>query len=338
MFLVSFFLLASWQTYGQYSDFKYKKKNHSSDAGFLNATKQTKYFSGGMGLNLLTYFGDLTPNEKIVINAFKVTRPGISAFVNYNYSSNIFFTGELLYGRITGDDFNSDPYKTSTRKYVRNLNFRNDLVGLTLSGNFNIFQDPFEYFKRRDFNIYLKAGFAVFYSDPKAKVLGNPDDGATLDQAKNWVSLRPLGTEGQNNPELGGKKYSAIQLGIPFGGGVRIRLGHRTDLCLEASLYYLLTDYIDDIGSSYVDLGALDSDLVRQLSDRSQESIAAVKNEMRDLEIIDSSTTPYTYVSAYDGETYTVYEGFGQEGGIRGADRNDLFVLTSFKFSYIFTK
>jgi hypothetical protein len=182
------------------------------------------------------------------------------------------------------------------------------------------------------------AGLAIFHSDPKAKVPGTPDDGASLGQPKDWVSLRPLGTEGQNNPELGMKKYSAVQLGIPFGGGVRIRLGHRTDLCLEASLYYLLTDYIDDIGSSYVDLGALDGDLAKKLSDRSQESIAAVKDKMRDLEIIQSSTTPYTYVSAYDSETYTVYEGFGQEGGIRGSDRNDLFVLTSFKFSYIFTK
>ena len=39
----------------------------------------------------------------------------------------------------------------------------------------------------------------------------------------------------------------------------------------------------------------------------------------------------------YDGKTYHVYEGFGHEGLIRGGDRNDLIVVTSIKFSSIFT-
>ena len=232
-FLTAVFIFGFVQAFGQYSDFKYKKKNHSSEAGFVVASRQAKYISGGLGLNLLNYFGDLTPNEKLIKNAIITTRPGISAFANYNFSSNIFFKGELLYGRITGDDFNADPYATSTRKYTRNLNFRNDLVGLTIAGNFNIFKDPFEYYKRRNFNIYLMAGISVFYSNPKAKKLG----GTNEDKPYSWVALRPLGTEGQNNPEVGLKKYSSIQLGIPFGAGVRIRLGYRTDLYLEANLH-----------------------------------------------------------------------------------------------------
>lgn len=39
----------------------------------------------------------------------------------------------------------------------------------------------------------------------------------------------------------------------------------------------------------------------------------------------------------YDGKTYHVYEGFGHEGLIRSGDRNDLIVVTSIKFSSIFT-
>lgn len=336
--LVAFiFILGSTQVFSQYSDFKYKKKNHSSEPGFLNATKQSRYLTIGGGLNLFTYFGDLTPNEKLIKNAFKITRPGVSACVNYNYLPNLFFKGELSYGRITGDDFNADPYGQSTRKYVRNLNFKNDLVGLTLAANANIFRDPFEYYKRRKFNIYFNAGISIWYSNPKGKVIGSTTDGGSFERTSQWVALRPLGTEGQNNPDLDKKKYSTIQLGIPLGAGVRIKLGYRMDLYLEASIQYLLTDYIDDIGTSYVDLGALDSDQARKMSDRSRESVAAVKEEPRDMDIIRESTTNYQYVSEYDGETYNVFQGFGMEGGTRGGSINDLIAITSFKFSYIFT-
>ncbi|NJN26694.1 MAG: hypothetical protein HC819_12315 [Cyclobacteriaceae bacterium] len=331
--------MLSQHSHGQYSDFKYKKKNHSSEAGFAHTTRQARYLSGGAGLHLLNYFGDLTPNENRIGNTLKVTRPGISIYGNYNFSPHIVFGAQLLYGRITGDDYNADPYKSSSRKYVRNLNFRNDLIGLNLTGSYYLFKDPFEFYKRKDFNLYVTAGVSIFYSNPKGKVLGQAEDGSSSGKSFRWVALRPLGTEGQNNPESGRKKYSAIQLGIPFGGGVRIRLGYRTDLYLEATLHYLLSDYIDDVGSSYVDLGVFgDDELARKLSDRSKETVAAVKEEQRDLAKINDATTPYSYVSVYDGKTYQVYKGFGEEGGIRGGSRNDLFTLTSFKFSYIFTK
>ena len=336
LIVVFFLVLESSQAFSQYSDYKYKKKNHSTGLGFLLATRQSRYLSVGGGLNLLNYFGDLTPTEKFVKNAIKITRPGVSAFVNYNYLPNVFFKGELSYGRITGDDFNADPYNSNTRKYIRNLSFRNDIVGLTLAGNINIFHDPFEYYKRRNFNVYFMAGISLLYSNPKAKIIRSTNSDGIFETSSQWIALRPLGTEGQNSPELNVKKYGAIQLGIPFGGGVRIRLGYRTDLYLEASIEYLLTDYIDDIGSSYVDLGALDSDLAKRMSDRSKEKIAAIKEEPRDMEIILESTNNYQYTSEYDGETYNVFEGFGMEGAIRGGDRNDLIVITSFKISYIF--
>lgn len=333
--LIGLMTLGSVQAFSQYSDFKYKKKNHSSDTWYLNTTKESRYFAGGGGITLNNYFGDLTAKDNFIKNAFKVTRPGISIFGSYHFSNLFGVKAELSYGRITGDDFNTTPYATgsSTRKYVRNLSFRNDLIGLSFHGYMNVLSDPFEYFKRRDFNIYLLTGITMYYSNPKAKLHENPDN----PNSRRWVALRPLGTEGQNHPDIGGK-YSSIQLGIPFGLGVRIKLGYRLDLNLEASLSYLLSDYIDDVGSSYVDFGALDDDLARAMSDRSREEKAVMKDEIRDRDVINDFTDYYEYTSIYDGNTYGVYEGFGNDGEIRGGGRNDIIAITSFKISYIFTK
>jgi hypothetical protein len=321
----------------QYTQFKYKRKNHSTEAGYVTTTKEARYFSAGVGVNMQSYFGDLTPNEQYFKNGLKVLRPGVTIFSQYNYNHLLFFSGEFSYGRIVGDDFNSDPYKNSTRKYVRNLHFRNDLFGLTLKANANVLGDPFEYYKRRDFNIYLFTGLSVFYSNPKAKAPETGREGTVFEKAGDWVALRPFGTEGQNHPDYGGK-YSAIQLGIPFGGGLRFRLGHRIDLLVEGSLHYILSDYIDDVGGGYVDLGIFDDELAKTLSDRSMETIAVVKDETRDFDVIEESTRIYTYESVYDGNSYTVFESFGHDQGIRGGSRNDLIATVSFKISYIFTK
>lgn len=332
LILLIILLLGFNIAFPQYSDFKYKKKNHSSDSWYWNTTKGSRYFAGGAGINLLTYFGDLTPREKFLKNTLKVTRPGISIFANYHFSNLFGVKGDLFYGRITGDDFNTSPFKegSSIRKYVRNLSFRNDLVGLSFQGYMNLLHDPFEYFKRRDYNVYLLAGITLFYSNPKAKV---PEP---FENAGDWVALRPLGTEGQNHPDFG-KKYSPIQLGIPFGLGIRIRLAHRLDLNIEGSITYILSDYIDDIDNSYVDLGAIESELGKALSDRSREEKAVIKDELRDQIIIEDNTTNYEYVSKYDGETYIVFQGFGHEGAKRGGDRHDLVSIGSIKISYIFT-
>ena len=97
-----------------------------------------------------------------------------------------------------------------------------------------------------------------------------------------------------------------------------------------------MSDYIDDIGSSYVDLGVFDDELAKTLSDRSMEETAVLKNEMRDMTLIYESTENYSYISNFDGQTYDVFEGFGHDDALRGGSRFDLISVTSFKFSYIF--
>ncbi len=331
--LVCCFTLFANCTFGQYSSFKYQKKNHSSTDWYGQATKGARYITIGGGPALSNYFGDLTPKENFISNVLKVTRPGFSAFINYNWKAPLSFSGDLFYARIIGDDYNTSPEDGgSTRKYVRNLSFRNDLLGATVRGNYSLLTDKLEYYKRVDFNIYLSLGFSVFYSNPMAKI---PNDTIFYTYAGDWVPLRPLGTEGQNNPETGVKKYSSIQVGIPVGIGMRLRLGYKTDLYLDASLTYMLSDYIDDIGEKYVDLGALESGVAKVMSDRSKEQTSSLKGETRDWDLINDYTEPYSYVSAYDGNTYNVFKGFGEDGAMRGGEANEFISLLTFKISYI---
>ena len=106
-------------SFSQQSEFQYKRKNHSTSQGYISASKQSKYIAGGIGVNFQSYFGDLTPNENFVGNALKTMRPGFSMFALYNFDPWFYFSAEFTFSRITGDDFNSEPYESSisARKY-----------------------------------------------------------------------------------------------------------------------------------------------------------------------------------------------------------------------------
>ena len=337
--LLGILALFSTSIYAQYSDFKYKRKNHSTEAGYAKAVKQSKYLSGGLGVSLNSYFGDLTPNQKYLKNSFKTVRPGLTAFGSYNYNGHLFFSADLLYQRIIGDDFNSETNHSSisARKYIRNLSFRNDMFGINLRANANLFGDPYEYYMRSDYNVYFFTGISVIYSNPKSKTPEQSRDGVPFDNAGEWIALRELGTEGQNHSSTQ-DIYSSVQFGIPVGLGFRYKLNHKIDLFAEVALSYILSDYIDDVGGNFVDLGIFEDELAKALSDRSAEEMAMLKNEMRDMEFVLQSTDEYTYESIHDGNSYTVFDGFGHEGAPRGGDKNDIITSLSFKISYIFTK
>ena len=123
---------------------------------------------------------------------------------------------------------------------------------------------------------------------------------------------------------------------------MRIRLPDNFNFSFEIGYRHTFTDYIDDVSRSYVDLGLLDSDLARALSDRSMEATGAVSGQARDLALIDAAQGTTTYNSG--GAAYTVYRGFGQgrpaegsdPGNIRGnKSDNDIYIVTSFQISYI---
>ncbi len=302
--------------------------------------KRNRYFTAGGGMHFLTYFGDLAPANNIMSTEISQIKPGISAFFVYRYGPRMSLKGELMFGRLSGDDYTSaDPgNKEALSRYIRNLSFRNDILDFSVMSQFYIFKNYLDFRERKPFNVYFNGGISIFYHNPKGKVPDFKVNNERYSNSGEWVSLRPLGTEGQFSEYYDVKPYSQVQFSVPIGGGFNFKLTDRLGLDFEINYRFLLTDYIDDVSGKFVDLGALEGDLAKSMSDRSLEEYSSITGEERDFEVILGNSNPVTYVSKYDGNRYTVLSGYGQDGGTRGGPSNDTYLVTSFKISYILNR
>lgn len=327
------------------------KRNNKAMANFKGKkngfTKQKKYFYIGAGVNSMNYFGDIAPKDGIFSTKISSTRPGFVVSGGYRIGPRYTLEASFSYGTIFSDDnVAADPTgENSNYRYKRNLHFRNNITELAVVGIFDLFQNQGSYLSRVQITPYALIGVAGFYHNPKALAPEvNNQSGSVIAEAGQWVALRSLGTEGQyadllpTDANFGIKPYSLWQVSIPFGLGARYRLGEALDISFDITFRYLFFDYIDDISRNYVDLGALESDLARVMSDRSVEPTGAKSGDDRSQYI--STWNTGTYVGR-DGVSYTAVNGFGQEGAEGfpnqrgGASDNDIYYVTSIKVSYI---
>ena len=192
----------------------------------------------GIGVGAAQYFGDL--NTRARVNTAKLAA---SLFFRKNLGNYI----ALRLGATFAQLGYSDQYNTHNEyMYSRNLSFNSKVWEVTLQGDFNFFRFmPGE--PQYSFTPYITFGAGIFSYDPYAYLRGEK------------VFLRPLGTEGQGSslyPDR--KKYSAMAISIPFGGGIN-------------------TDYLDDVSKTYVDPAAFplnpdgSTSNAQLLSDRSFE-------------------------------------------------------------------
>lgn len=304
--------------------------------------KKYRYMSVGGGIDFLSYFGDLAPANNFFSTEFSQIKPGLSAFAQYRYGPRMSLKGELMYGRLTGDDFTSaDPSDPEAiGRYIRNLSFKNNILDFSVMSQIYIFKNYLDFQQRKAFNMYFNGGISIFYHNPKGKVPDFKISGERYPNSGEWVPLRPLGTEGQTSGHYDNKPYSNIQFSIPFGGGFNFYLSERLDFTFEVNYRILLTDYIDDVSGKYVDLGALESDMAKSMSDRSREEYAVMTNAERDEELISANTELFNYPSKYDNNRYNVFKGYGEDitGARRGGSGNDSYIVTSFKISYILNR
>ena len=318
------------------------KKIGKYKGGSIHFDKNKRYLSGGLSVDALNYFGDLAPKSQVASTNISFTRPAFTIYGSYRLFPNITLRGSFGWGRLIGDDFESaDPYGQDSRfRYTRNVSFRNDIKELAFVGIWDFFGNHGTFLNRVSFTPYVFGGVAVFHHNPKAKAPELDKFGQALAEAGEWVSLRDLGTEGQLSPHYDVKQYSVIQASIPFGLGIRAKLNKRMDFEFEVGYRYLFTDYVDDVSGLYVDLGALDNELARAMSDRSREPTSVNFGDPRDFEAINAVTNLITYTSEFDNRDYTVYAGYGHyhETNTRGlASQNDIYIVTSFKLAYIIT-
>ena len=204
--------------------------------GLLSSTVrlQAQRSEIGVGLGGSFYLGDINPKK-----VFHDTRFAASVFYRYNIDTRLALRFSGSYGRITASDksFNNP----------RNLNFRNDLVDISALLEVN-FVNFFTGSRQHRFTPYLALGAAVCFSNP----YGRYYDPVTQDAR--WVNLRSLHTEGQGLPGYK-KEYSLAQFALPFGIGFKVSIAKGVSLGLEWMMRLTFTDYLDDVGGDYANVG-----------------------------------------------------------------------------------
>lgn len=155
----------------------------------------------------------------------------------------------------------------------RNLSFRSRLFEAAMVAEFD-FRPYGPGATESPWTPYLFGGLGFFHFNPMAQYVA-PDGNVT------WVELQPLHTEGQGTslyPER--RPYALMQLSMPFGLGVRLRLGKHVSMALEYGFRETWTDYLDDVSTTYVGTDLLwaevsDGVLAAQMADRSAVPNAA---------------------------------------------------------------
>jgi len=235
--------------------------------------KRTRYeLVGGAGIS--AFMGDLGGGDESsrFLGDFNFTsqRVAVNAGFRYKILEPLAAKISFSYGWVSADDSKSQ----NIYRLDRNLSFRSPIVEFGTQFEYSIIKEPvshrYSLRKRKKFslsslsvNTYVFAGIAGFWFNPKGQDNGPDGDG-------NWVALQPLGTEGQGLME-GRDKYSRIQLAFPLGVGFKYNINRQISLGVELGARYTLTDYIDDVSTSYIDYNWLanSNPLAARMADKS---------------------------------------------------------------------
>lgn len=290
----------------------------STDAEAQRFTKRRRYYTVGVNLNAMNYFGDIVPEADFTSLRLKSTRPNIGVSYGYRMFPRVTFEGGLAWGRITGDDRKSASVNEEENlpRFKRNLNFRNDIKELSARAVFDLFENRGAYTRRPDFTPYGFVGIAVFHHNPKAYY-----DGSKMPQG--YYELQPLGTEGQNVSGQGyPEPYSKIQFSIPLGIGFKYKIDRNWDFGFEIGWRKTFTDYLDDVSGFYASKGDL-------LANSSSGATAAILADR-------SNDSGFDQVADPSAPGYTSVNGFGQKGNQRGdATDKDWYIVTGMRLNYI---
>ncbi len=205
-------------------------------------TKAQWLWDYGFALGVSNYLGDIGGKEKtrrdfVADMKMAKTRWNVGGFVRYKVHQKLSVKLALDYLRIEGDDkLSSNPARNA-----RNLNLKNDIFDLAVTGQVFFYEDNDlgnTYRYRNGFRAYFFAGVGAYYSNPK-----------TLDGG---VALRPLHTEGVS--------YSPVGINIPAGIGFYFTFHKKHRIGYELNYRTTFTDYLDDISGNYPDDPSMSGD------------------------------------------------------------------------------
>jgi opacity protein-like surface antigen len=207
-------------------------------------------------------FGD----AKHFIQDFDIQATRFAFQLGYKYIIHPYFSvrGEVTIGMLAGDD----KWSANEIRQNRNLNFKTPLFELAAMGEFYPLKEKVSHLYRINgvggkkknviVNPYIFGGIALIAFNPKGELNGE------------WHKLQPLATEGQG---LGGrpKTYSRVNVAFPLGIGVKFAIDKNWGVGIELSGRYTLTDYIDDVSTSYYHSTAIQSatgNIAAQIQDK----------------------------------------------------------------------
>jgi len=201
------------------------------------------------GSNFLGELGGSSDIGSFGLKDFDIqsTRMILGAGYSYRVTERLNLKVNGYYGWIGGDD----SHTTQINRSLRNLHFRSILA--EVSGQAELYltlQNTGPQWGRRKTNrmpitTYLFAGVGGVYTNPKAKYI----DGS-------WHALQPLGTEGQGLVETR-SPYSLITMSFPYGVGVKYEINRRYHLGFEYGMRLTLSDYLDDVSTTYFDVNKI---------------------------------------------------------------------------------
>lgn len=291
----------------------------------------SKYSTVGFSINAMNYFGDIAPLPKRLSTDYSFTRAGFGLTFSHVVHPNAAIRAGVNWGTIKAEDFKTADPSESLGRYQRNLQFRNRILEFSIGGEFNLIPNNGGPNNRFPLNPYIFLGIAVFKHNPQAlapelDLLGNQ-----LAEAGEWVDLQPLGTEGQNIDGSSNSPYKLVQIAIPIGLGVKVRLPGNFDANIEIGFRQTLTDYLDDVSTNYPDLGQLDSELARALSARGSELTAVGSGDTRDVSLIGLNT----FTSPTNSQAYNVGGNYTPDGVRGGSKDKDMYIVTQLRLVYI---
>ncbi|MGB3077193.1 MAG: DUF6089 family protein [Chitinophagales bacterium] len=233
-----------------------------------------------------------------------LTKPAASVHFRYYVGGLFSIKGSLSYSNVAGNDSLIQPSEDFSPEWYRwylNLSFHSQLIEGAITGELNL-----KHFEpgsmRYRFAPYVLAGIGMIYFNPKASYNGA------------LVALQPLHTEGQGFDSVDIKPYSLIQPVFPVGVGLRYNISKSFVFGFEFRNYFTLTDYIDDVSTSYVS----QNQFSKHFSDQEVASLA-YELSMR----------------ADEKDPEGFYQDVTAPGQQRGDANKDQYFTTQFSISYI---
>lgn len=227
--------------------------------------KNEIYFSS----SATAYLGDLgggveSGNHSLSDINPAATKYAVAIGLRSKLTEIVTFRLDLAYGQASG----ADSLTKNLDRKNRNLSFRTNFISFSPIIEAYIIPERFGR-GASPFSLYVATGIRFIYFNPQAEL-----DGI-------WYDLQPLGTEGQL-ANSGSASYSKFTVGLPFIFGFKYALpsskGGKSGawtIGFESSATWLMTDYFDDVSTTYADPEAIritSGNIGAELSDRRTSS------------------------------------------------------------------